>query len=80
MKLPTEALALNPGDTLVVRYEQRLTAAEADQIKQRLGADLPGVKVVILVADQMAKLTAESMEDAVRLAQENPGRVVRLDA
>ena len=74
-----EAVTVRPGETLVVRYDGPLSAQMANEVKDRLEALLPGVKIVIIQAGQVAKITAETLEDAVRLSRENPGRVVEVD-
>jgi hypothetical protein len=53
-ELPAEERAvLQPGDILILRYA-RITAQDADWVKKRLAADMPGVRVVIIQADGMA--------------------------
>jgi hypothetical protein len=78
MTEPVEAVTVRPGETLVVRYTS-LTPQRASEISERLQAMLPGVRVLVVQADQIAKLTAETLEEATRLAMENPGRVVEVD-
>jgi hypothetical protein len=78
VKQLAEAVTVRPGDTLVVRYDGPLSHRDANEVRERLAALLDGVKVVVVQADGLAKITAESLEDAVRLAQENPGRVVEV--
>jgi ElaB/YqjD/DUF883 family membrane-anchored ribosome-binding protein len=78
VKQPAEAVTVRPGETLVLRYDGPLSRQQAHEIKSQAEALLPGVKIVVVQADQIAKLTAETMEDAVRMAQENPGRVVEV--
>ena len=47
---------VKPGDTLVVavNLDRLLTEQEAEAAKTRLEAELPGVKVVVVVANSLA--------------------------
>ncbi|MEV3980787.1 hypothetical protein [Nonomuraea sp. NPDC049758] len=42
------ATVVRPGQTLVVCSPHRLSAMQADEIKQRIAARLPGVEVCLL--------------------------------
>lgn len=46
---PDEVLVLRPGDRLVLRYDGRLTAAQADEIRLRLKES--NVHAALIVAD-----------------------------
>jgi hypothetical protein len=49
-----EAVIVRPGDTLVIRIDQRLSGQEIDELQAHLGGQMPGVKVVVL--DGVAQL------------------------
>lgn len=42
-----QSLVIRPGETLLLRYEQQITAQQADEVKRRVGELLPEVDVVI---------------------------------
>lgn len=50
----TEGLVVNPGDTLVVRISDDHTPAEMQEFRAQAEKCLPGVKVVVIAADQLA--------------------------
>lgn len=50
-----DVLIVRPGDVLIVRYQRRISQAQADQIKARFRESLPDLSDVLLViADQIA--------------------------
>lgn len=54
-----EALALRPGDTLIVRVRPEYTHEEFSHLKGGIEAELPGVRVVVVAADQIAAYRPE---------------------
>lgn len=87
MKLPyaEEGLVLGPGEALVVRFAEG-TAQQMARAKEMLAAQLPGVRVVVVVADQLAALPADAVAEdeehirtAMLAAEANPGLVGRAD-
>jgi hypothetical protein len=50
-----EALDLRPGDTLIVRYPSHISAEQVAPVDRDLTAMLPGVQVIVLRADGMAR-------------------------
>ena len=51
-----EALVVQPGDTLIVRMPSGITHETADRVIEMLGVRLPGVKVAVVAAEQIAVL------------------------
>jgi hypothetical protein len=49
-----EALVVRPGDTLVVRVRPAISAQQVDEIKRELSERLPGVKALIVAAEEIA--------------------------
>lgn len=49
-----EALTVRPGDTLVVRVRDNLTIQQADELKAAIEERMPGVKTILLAAEQIA--------------------------
>jgi predicted component of type VI protein secretion system len=47
-------MTVRPGDTLLVRYSQRLTMSAIDEIKATIRERLPGVDVLVIQADGLA--------------------------
>ena len=75
---PAEAVTVRPGETLVLRYDRPLSPKQAAAIRERLKALLPDIDFVLVEADQLGKITAETLAEAVRLSMENPGRTVEI--
>ena len=48
-----EAMVIRPGDTLVVRVPLHITAELAAEFRAQLEERLPGVKTVLVAADQV---------------------------
>jgi hypothetical protein len=59
-----EAVALRPGDTLVLHYREHLSASEAAAIRERAEAALPDNKVVVVRADAVRVESEERPEHA----------------
>lgn len=67
-KIPVQelgpALVLRPGDTLIVAVRDRLTMAEAESIRGKLKALVPGLEDVVLVpAVALAAYRPEGQEE-----------------
>ena len=48
-----DAVVVRPGDTLVIRVGTGLTHEAVDEIKARVAEVLPGIKPVIIAAEQI---------------------------
>jgi hypothetical protein len=48
-----EALVIRPGDTLVARVKPGICAAEAKRLSNGIEEHLPGVKAVVIAAEQL---------------------------
>jgi hypothetical protein len=63
-----EAIAVRPGDTLVIRVNEGIDRAELDGFRADAEAVLakqaPGVKFVVVAAEQLAVCRAEDGADA----------------
>lgn len=60
-KIPVEiqlnnAWLIRPGDKLVIGFGSTLDQEAVDQIRERIGGQLPGVEIVVI--DQVAAMTA----------------------
>lgn len=49
----TEALLVRPGDTLIVRMDQSTPHDFAVRFKAKLAAELPGIEVLVVGAEQI---------------------------
>nr|MDT0660857.1 hypothetical protein [Micromonospora sp. DSM 115978] len=49
-----EALIVRPGDTLIVRFNQRTARSDLDPVDKALREQLPGVDVIVINAEQIA--------------------------
>lgn len=51
---PDQTVVIEPGQTLIVRYAQRISGDQAEAIKQHIAGRLPGVEVMVIGGcDQM---------------------------
>lgn len=57
-----QALRVEPGQTLVIRLnpELRLTREQFDEFSDRAKEAIPGVRVVVIVADEIAVVETTS--------------------
>lgn len=49
-----EELVIRPGDTLVVRVQAAISPQQVDELKRELSERLPGVKALVVAAEQIA--------------------------
>ena len=61
-----DSVTVKPGDTLVVRVAPDTSKAQADQLRNALTHDLPGVRVVLAPADQLLVLPGPQLDDPAR--------------
>lgn len=55
LRYPDDALLVDPaGQVLVLNYSKTISAAEADRVKARIRADMPGLPVLLVCADSIA--------------------------
>jgi hypothetical protein len=61
-RFPDEWKVVRPGEVLVLRYTDKLTAAKVDAIRKRLTEFLPGAKIMIAEADEIAIQLPEEVQ------------------
>lgn len=71
-----DALVVRPGDTLLIRVSDALSRKDFDEyrefVEREIGPRLPGVKVLLINADQLAAYRPDAArDDAERVAVDN---------
>jgi len=61
-----EGIVIRHGDTLLVRVNPTMNLSERDRLRNQVSRDLPGVKVVLVPADQLVVKRGPQLDQPAR--------------